>query len=151
MKNRQYFLEESGVAAVEFALISPVLILILVGIIDYGLIINEKMKLEMVSRSTTEYMLNDGDEGSILEDILAHFYPEEAAEDPTMSSMSIDVQMVCECEGEEVIACNGSCDVGDYKRRYYEVTIGKTYATIFPYPGIQSQFGLQGHSRMQID
>lgn len=53
---RAAVLEERGVSAVEFALIAPVLILLLVGILDLGRAVNAYVTVSNAAREGTHYL-----------------------------------------------------------------------------------------------
>ena len=50
-KNKNIFLDSSGIAAVEFAFIAPILITLFIGVVDLGLYMNDKMKLDIIPPS----------------------------------------------------------------------------------------------------
>lgn len=153
---KSYLTDQTGVAATEFALIAPVLIVILIGTIDAGSYINARMKIETAARTVTEYMLSGGNEDNVMDNVLAYFY-EEPQEEGVQSvgwqdALTVDVGMVCECADGAVIDCqSGSCDSDDYKRRYYETTLTSQYETMFPYPYIDAHQEVRGHARLQLD
>ena len=53
----QFIKDKSGVAATEFALIAPVFLLLLIGVIDYGVYMNNVMHLENTARSAAQYVV----------------------------------------------------------------------------------------------
>lgn len=145
---RSFGRDESGIAATEFALISPFLILLTVGMIDFGMYINENMKVENLARSAAEYVVKGGDEANITADVIgaSNLLTEEELEDTTTQS-----EMTCECSDGSTVACNTECADGGYRRRYFSYSIERAYSPIFPYPGIPETFPLRGHARMQIE
>ena len=56
---------QRGVAAVEFALIAPILLILLIGVFDFGMFINTQMRLENLSRSIAEYIIQGGEEDHV--------------------------------------------------------------------------------------
>ncbi len=152
----EYFKNASGVAATEFAIVSPALVLLLVGTVDAGLYINDKMKVESAARTSVEYILNQEGEEFVMEDIMSLlFAPEDETEGEDMSwqdDVTVETGFVCECADGEDIACDGVCSGdGDYRRRYVEASISKNYTTVFPYPGLPATVVINGYARIQKD
>ncbi|NBX67163.1 MAG: pilus assembly protein [Proteobacteria bacterium] len=145
---QRLFKDQSGIAATEFALISPFLILLTVGMIDFGMYINENMKVENLARNATEYVVKGGDEANITADVITSsgLLTEDELEDTTTTS-----EMTCECSDGSTVACNTECSDGGYRRRYFSYSIERAYSPIFPYPGIPETFPLRGHARMQVE
>lgn len=55
---------ESGVAALEFALVAPFLVMVLVGIVDLTLVIHGRMELAQVLTSGAQYAFMQGQSGT---------------------------------------------------------------------------------------
>jgi len=53
--------DDRGAAAVEFAIIAPVLILLLIGIVEYGLVFNTQLQLTGAAREAAREMAVTGD------------------------------------------------------------------------------------------
>ena len=137
---------EAGVAAVEFALIAPILILLMVGLTDMGLYIKSRMQLEQISRASVDYVMQGGDENNIGTDVLNYYDAEHA------TSYSINTERFCTCADGETQDCSAlNCGAGDYSRQYFQVTLNRTVSTLFPYPGIPDELQLQGSARMRLD
>jgi Flp pilus assembly pilin Flp len=152
LKIKKFFINTSGIAAVEFALIAPILLYILIATIDIGLYLNDKIKLEFLARAATEYLLVTQDEELVVQEVLAPYYDSEQ-EANWQEAIDLESDMVCACEGGEEIECDlGICTgEGDYKRRFYEVSISKTHETLFVYPGFPSVVELVGTAKLQLD
>lgn len=138
-----------GVAAMEFALIAPFLTLLTVGIIDYGMYINERMKVENLARNAVEYVVKGGDEANLMADVIAP--SGQFTEDELEEEVDLTAEATCECGDGLTISCSDECSGGAYKRRFFNYTIELNYTPIFPYPGIPETFPLRGHARMQIE
>lgn len=146
-KNRVFQKDISGVAAVEFALIAPVLIFILIGIVDFGMYINMALKVENVTRAAAEYLLAGGDEADLENDIIL---PSNLGS--TAGEVIPVVEYSCECVNGAAVACGGTCvAVGDYVRRFLDVSMEINYETVIPYPGLVDNLTLQGNVRLQAN
>tara|TARA_B100000686_G_scaffold349037_1_gene441493 strand:+ start:2219 stop:2650 length:432 start_codon:yes stop_codon:yes gene_type:complete len=136
--------QEDGVAATEFALVVPMLALLLVGIYDFGIYINQQMKLENAARASAEYLMRGGDANDISTAIVNNIVADN-------NGITFTSNEVCECAGGTTVSCgsNGSCDDG-YKRRYRSVLLTQTYEPFFDFPGIPDNLELTGHARVQV-
>ena len=147
MTQSNFFQCEKGVAAVEFAMIVPVLLLILVGTVDYGMFINSKMKLQDLSRSAAQYVVQGGSNDDVMKDIIqaSDFYTKSQAAGQTIT---VTTEQVCECANGNSVECGSTCGSNDYLRNYYIATLESTYSPIIP--GFNS-ITLQGYSRIQYN
>lgn len=139
---------ERGAAAVEFAFIVPIMALVVMGIVDYGTFINQRMKLQDLARTATQYVVQGGSDTDVVANIIesSDFYKDSAAKG---QAITVTRQQLCECAGGRSINCNSSCpNSGDYIRYFYAVTLDSTYRPIFAYPGISSSIALRGYARM---
>lgn len=145
----KFFLKnQSGIAAVEFALLAPILIVLFIGVVDMGLYINDKIKVEMTARAAAEYLVISRDEDGVDENIVEPYYLGMSTPPHT-----IETELVCECEdGSQLDCVDEICeDEGDYKRRFYNVSLTKTHDTLFVYPGFNSSIDLVGEAKLQLD
>ena len=141
-----YSKSENGVAAVEFSMIAPILILMMIGLMDLGLYVREKMKLEQISRAAVDYVMQGGQEENISEDIVTYYDSEHAGD------YTVTTERVCTCSDGVAQSCDAvSCDFGDYSRQYFQVNVARTYETSFPYPGIRNEIDMSGFARMRLD
>ncbi|HEY4722139.1 MAG TPA: TadE/TadG family type IV pilus assembly protein, partial [Anaerolineae bacterium] len=115
---KRFFQSERGIAAIEFAMILPVLTLILIGIADYGMFINQRMKLQDLSRTITQYVVQGGSDANVMADIVqtSDFYTASIAK-----GQAVDVVTAtqCECAGGATVSCTSSCaGYNDYVRHF---------------------------------
>lgn len=151
MLMRTWTRAEEGIAAVEFALLVPIVATLLVGIIDFGMYIHTFMRLEDLSRSAVQYVVLGGNPedmpGVIIESSEVYNNAVDAGNPLTYTATQI-----CECgSGVEVSCDEPTCDSGDYVRGFYNVEVEGSYNTILPYPGLPDAMTLTGVSRMQYD
>lgn len=154
---KSYVRKEQGVAAVEFALVAPMLLLLLMGIYDFGMFVNQKMLLESTARAAAEYINQGGEEDNLQTDIVNMMNLE--ANGASEESLALETEFICECTGGEVLECDdeeASCTADDedtdtYIRRYVVVNVNMTFDTLFPYPGLPESIPLSGSVRMQIE
>ena len=137
----------SGLAGVEFALIAPILIFILIAVADFGMYMNMSLKMENVARSAAQYVLQGGDIEQVEEDVIM-------AGNLNVSADEIDtaVAYVCECGDGEAVECDETCDAADdYLRRFIDVNLTVQHQAMINWPGIADHLTLQGHVRLQAN
>ena len=145
----KFIKEEEGVAATEFALIVPVIVLILIGMIDFAMYINAQMKLENAARAAAEYVYMSGNIDSIQEDVMA--YTEFSQGDSgLLGNVQMESRFVCECTGGVSTLCSSGCGKNEYMRKFIEVRLLMEHETIFPYPGLPDVVDLVGSVRYQV-
>ena len=150
---------EEGVAAIEFSFIAPILLLLCVGMLDFGMVIYEKMRLENMAQAAADYLINGGSDDNLEDDVLnAYKSDSESAQEEQrgISVLDINIDLQCECSDGSSINCSlantcGEAVEGGYRRRFYSVTVGKQYETFLPYGVIPQQIDLQGSARIQLD
>jgi Flp pilus assembly pilin Flp len=140
--------KEEGAAAVEFALVSPFIIFLIVGMMDFAFYINQRMALESLARAAAEYVVKGGDIDLVDEDVLqrSRLTQENEDEEP----LEVSGEVACECGGGEAVTCGEACPNG-YQRRFYSISLSKTYSTMFKYPGLPQTMVLTGNTRLQIE
>jgi len=146
---RRFFRCERGIAAIEFAMIVPMLTMILIGVVDYGMFINQKMKLQDLARTATQYVVQGGSDTNVMADVFqtSDFYNAAAAEGQVIT---VTTETLCECANGASVSCSGICTgSGNYVRHFYSATVSSTYKPIFIYPGIAGSLNITGYSRMQ--
>lgn len=142
---KTYIKDLRGVAAVEFALIAPMLLLIMLGIYDYGMYLNNVMKLENMSRAAAQYVLQGGDDADIATDIIA-----DGGMDPALvGSVIVDVDFTYECDDGAEVSEDFDCGVNDYLRTYVNVTLSMTYDPVITFPGLVGPTELASNVRLQ--
>lgn len=142
-----YLKQEDGVAATEFALLAPILMIMMLGIFDYGMFLNAQMKLESTARAAAQYVVLGGDPELIEEEIILQSSLNVSAD--TMDSLDIDKSYTYECADGIDIGEGSECDDGDYLREFFEITISMDYEPIFGFPGVPDEITIAGNVRLQ--
>jgi Flp pilus assembly protein TadG len=128
---------ERGGALVELAVVLPVLVLIAVGVMDYGRVYYTSVTVVNAARAGAEWGAY-GKTGSVTDDAgIQSFAKIEGAEAGT-----IDVQshMVCRCTpGGNTVSCTTNCSGGYGAPQVYVTAIAtKTVTLLLKYPGLPS-------------
>jgi Flp pilus assembly protein TadG len=148
------FLGSDGTALVEFALAAPILVTLVLGIADFGMLAAKNAALEGATRVGAEYARNNstcGDIGgaSCISGIKSAMQS-TGNFSPALTFPS-DPSASCECDDGSSIACGTTC-VGAGKtpnRMLITVTASQTYTPILPWPGIPTSLTASTELRIQ--
>jgi Flp pilus assembly protein TadG len=143
--NRQYrgsashLQHERGVATVEFALILPLLILLMVCTIDFARIMYTAMALTTAARAGAQYGAQGLGSSSNISGMQT---AAQNSASPDIGTITATATQTCGCNGATptAAACTASCSGA--LRVFVSVTTGKTFTTIMSYPGIPSSVSL---------
>lgn len=111
---RNFFKHQEGVAAIEFALILPVLTLMLIALWDLSNYSNEKMRLQQMVRAMTSNVVSNIDSSAFNafnDRVLEQFYP-----DPSELKPNVVINDGCFCSGSGV-GCFDLCSDGNVPSR----------------------------------
>ncbi len=123
---RKFARAEGGVSAVEMALIAPVLMIIFMGLIDYGIAVFSKMELTGSVRSGAQYaLIKSTDMAAIQTTIIS-----SSNLDP--DNLVVDMPYkTCECsDGTLDATCTVACPSGTL-RHYVVISATYTYVPFF--------------------
>jgi Flp pilus assembly protein TadG len=148
------FLGSDGTALVEFALAAPILVTLVLGIADFGLLAAKNAALEGATRVGAEYARDnstcqaDITGASCISGIKTAM--QSTGISPALTFPS-DPSPSCECDDGSSIACGTTC-VGAGKtpnRVLVTVTASQTYTPILPWPGIPTSLTASTELRIQ--
>ncbi|MGC2857543.1 TadE family protein [Novispirillum sp. DQ9] len=137
-------LGDHGTVAVEFALLVPVLMLILVTLLDFGTAFREKMQAEKAARAGLQYAIYDpADNAGIASAItLATGLP--------AGQMTITVNHFYECANGARPASPNFCAAGDWPGRYVRIDISKPYTALLSWGGLAERFTVRGSAEGRV-
>lgn len=139
-----FFRDQSGVSAVEFALILPILFFIFLATVDVGYYIKERMQLQNAAQAAAEYVAQTGDDANV-QTVAREAYV------GNFSTVNMTSEFSCECSDGVVQACPLDCDAGDYQRRFIAVTAERNYEPLFLYPLTSQNAEVRGSVRVRVD
>ena len=148
---RRLLRTERGVAAVELALIAPVIAIIILGVVDYGRVFTRTTTLANAAKAGTQFaMISRPQQG----DLSAILTATQTALPDDFAGTTPDVQLRCECPPvgsglQDCAAAEASCGVGT-PSIYVQITIQETYATLFDYQFIPPTVDLTEQSIMRL-
>lgn len=136
-----------GASAVEFAIIAPMLIVILVPLIDLGLGFYQQMQVEDAAQAGAQYAMAHGWNSDAIQSAVTNATPLGAVSATPAPARS------CGCpSGTSVSAadCGSTCDDGQSARTYVTVSAQATYTTLIPYPTIGNSIILTAQSSVRV-
>lgn len=139
--------DSSGVAALEFALVAPVIVLLALGIIDLGRAIDRSFELRSAAYAGAQTGLVDPlDDQAIREAV-------RATNDLQFADDEIVIERFCE-SGGTVVRESLPCDFNTFPQAasYLRIQTRKPYDFIFPWPFLDSEsLTLTGTAELRVD
>src|SRR5438477_8583921 len=138
--------EKSGVAAIEFAVIVPVLLLLFVCITDLGLGVYQNMQVGIAAQYGAQYALVNGyDSNAIV----------SAVKNSSDLALGVTATTFCGCAGGgtgviQAGTCKANCNDGSATGSYARVTVTHTYSTLLPYPWLPTSYALAARSTIRL-
>lgn len=136
---------DDGSAAVEFALIAPVLVLMLIAVVDLGLVMIDNVRLSSAVRAGAQFAMQDPDDKTSIRTVAVN------ATTLTIDPADITVSdKFCECDGV-VSACDTTCASGFAPGEYVTVTATTTVTSILSYPWLPSPTTLSQSTTIRVE
>ena len=142
-----------GSVAIELALLAPVLAAILLGSVDLGSYIYEKMQIQSASRAGAQYAVQSPGNS---QDPVSIAVAVRASSTDLATGATITTETFCSCsDGSETAVsgttgCGGSCTGGEFPALSVRVTVSNTFTPVFPYPGIPDPVVLKGVTSLWV-
>lgn len=114
-----------GAAAVEFALMVPVVVAGLTGVANYGLVIFEKIEMESAARAGAQMAIRDRENTSAIQ--------QTTVDSTNLTITTSDVLVTNECRCADintVVGCGSTCTDGDPLQFYTKVTVSKNFTLL---------------------
>jgi Flp pilus assembly protein TadG len=134
---------EDGNAVVEFALIVPVLLIMILGLVDAGRAIGANAQLGNGVTAALRYALTDA---YAVDDIAAAAMSGSRYAD---GEATVSVQHTCECPDGTPVACTDTCVAG-FKRIFVQVDMQRTQPTVFSYPILGDSITVSRTGSLQV-
>ena len=139
----------SGVASIELALLLPALVLLVVGVFDYGLVIHQKTQLAHAARAGVQYALIRRPQEGDLDGVETAV--NDTAPVDTTGTRVIDADLWCECP--ETPGTVVSCEITTCNRSVYIwVSIEEDYnATFYEILGISNPIHIKNEATLRLN
>lgn len=107
---RRFYADETGVAAIEFALLAPLVIFGLLAMADIGLAVRDRMALDHIVRVGAQTAVSDTGTGSV-RTALTSASAGSLTRASSISALSVDVVQECACPNAPAVAvaCTTEC------------------------------------------
>ncbi len=139
----------SGVASLELALLLPLLVLLVVGVFDYGMVIHQKTQLAHAARAGVQYALIRRPQEGDLAGVEAAV--NDTAPADTTGTRVIGSNFWCECPATPgtVVACTTTaCN----RSVYISVSIEEDYnATFYEILGITNPIHIKNEATLRLN
>ena len=146
---RREDISTAGAATVELALIIPVLVLIMIGLLDMGRIFYGAITVVSAARAGVAY----GSMSAIHADDTAAMITSATNDAVDVNGLLFTARKRCECPDETPpdvdCATVNVCMDGTNVRIYVETTVTGTFTTTLPYPGIPSTINMTRTAQMR--
>ncbi len=134
MSSAGYFRKaRKGGAAVELAILFPVILLLLIGIVDYGRVFYTWVTVSNAARAGAEY----GGQNQGYQQDTANMRLVAQADGNEAGTLTLTPTWFCECAGAGA-GCGGFCPGGAAPEVYVKVIASKSVNMFFAFPGLPS-------------
>lgn len=116
---KRFLTAREGVSAVEFALVAPVLLISMLGVVDIGNVVYQRADMESALRAGIQYFMNGGDDLNKAETVVNQSWTTKP------DSVTVVAEKYCMC-GTVQHACNTLCDDDTYPDSYNRLTATAT-------------------------
>jgi len=136
-----------GLAAIEFAVIGPLLVLMMVCTVDLSLGFYSAMQVQNAAQAGAEYASLHGFKATSISSAVVN-----ATSFKGISASPSPVQF-CGCPSKTSVAtatCGTKCADGTLAATYVRVSASGKYTTLLPYPSLPASFSLASQSTVRI-
>jgi len=113
-----------GVAAIEFALIAPVILVMMIGATDYGLAAINKITLTSAVRSGVQIVLGGNTNTATIRQAVVD------ASSLGLALSNVSTAQFCECADGTTLTCGGTCGDGSKTRYFLQITADHLYQPV---------------------
>jgi len=106
-----------GAAAVEFAIMIPVISALMVGLADFGMAMFDKMELTSAARAGAQMALLDSSSSSAIKQVVVD------STDLGISTSDVTTTETCECADGTSVTCGATCSDSSSNQYYYAVSV----------------------------
>lgn len=141
-----------GTIAVEFGLIAPVMLVLLLGVLEVSSAISSSLAVQGAARTGSQYGLTrppiQGDVSGIIAATRAALPQSWASDDA--ASTKVNATVACECEVTGAIACGGTCAAGEQMMSYLKVDVARIYKPIVALRYFSTGYEFKNSSQVRL-
>ncbi|MEZ5865255.1 MAG: TadE/TadG family type IV pilus assembly protein [Geminicoccaceae bacterium] len=143
---RRFTRATEGAVAIEFVLMAPILMVMLVGLIDFGAAVSRQMQMSSAVHAGAQLAVARPPGSGDLEGIREA--TRLAASDDRSGTQSVDVSLFCEALDGTVVDCDATPTVG--RATYVRVRLTEFWRFTFPYPGFGDGITLSADQTVRV-
>ncbi len=138
---------DSGAAMVEMAVITPLLVVMTLGVGDFGRVLYTAITLSHAARAGAAY----GAQGNGYAGDAAGIQQSAEQDAQNITPIIVTSQRVCECTGGATVSCTtSSCGSYGAPKAFVEVTAARTFQTLVAYPFLPNTVALSRTARIRL-
>jgi Flp pilus assembly protein TadG len=137
-----------GSAALEFAVIAPMLVVAIVGTVDLGVGLYQSMQVQNAAQAGAVYAATHSFSAANISTVVS-----SATNSSSVAASPAPAQF-CGCAsnaGVAANACNASCPAGAVAGTYVSVNAQASYSPLLPYPFLPSTMTLSAQSIVRVN
>jgi Flp pilus assembly protein TadG len=136
---------ERGSALIEFSLLITVLMLLLLGVVDFSLAIRQAMTVNGAAAAGARYGAAEGNANNTANMASAALNAANG-----VSGMTATATTWCSCSaGGTVVNCSITCNTYDLPIQYVQVQTAATLPLLFRFPNLPLSIGINGSATMR--
>jgi Flp pilus assembly protein TadG len=133
-----------GNVVVEFALIAPILLLMLAILFDFGMAVYDSMSLKQAARAGAQYAMRNPSDTAGIQQVVSN------ASDVMSEHLTVTTNQFCQCPDGTSADCGTTCVGGGALETYVTVAVTEPFATLLPYPASVVSLNLQGAATLRV-
>lgn len=141
--------EARGTSTVELALVCPILMVMLAGLVDCARLISTELRLQQAAERTAEMATA----GSIASAAFTSLQA-EAASAASVPASQVTVSYWLECDGTRQTSFDGTCNTGQQVGRFASISIAGSYTPSFAWllrsAGANGSVPLTGRASVRV-
>lgn len=140
--------DDGGMSAVEFGLVAPILITLLLGVMHYGSVALHRMQMANAVRAGLQYATIRKPVQEDLSQILSAVAASAPAQ--TTDSRTIAAAMFCECSDGTSVSCSGTCTTGE-RAAFLSIEMNEDYEPPIGFLGTNRIVTLQSQAAIRLN
>jgi Flp pilus assembly protein TadG len=139
---------DAGQGLVEFAIVLPLMVLLLLGAIELGWMAYLKVAVTNAARAGVQY----GSQSQTTAADTTGMQNAAKNDVPSITNLTVTPQKFCECSASlgTTVSCNGSACSTSRMIMYVKVDTSTPYVPWVPYPGLPQSATVQGSATMRV-
>ena len=144
---RVFRADERGQAIAELALLAPLMLVLVIGLIELGRYANFSIEVANAARAGVQY----GAQNLVAANDTAGMQNAALADAPDLSStMTATAIHFCTCFNGATSTCQPADCPGSHRLLYVQVDTSQTFNSMLHFPGVLNTLQVKGHAVMRV-